>query len=464
MLQNVLQNELKKSSKHIPYTYQRNGIYYFRYRVPKVIQQATNLPPILRQSLKTKSPIEAKKQARISVDLFFNLQEIIMAKKRHSAITQGLISFSSSLGEFRFEGSSLEEESKAVSEFVDKNSGRLGAVSLKTRKEQASETLPQVCDMWERWQQTWGDLTDKESKARVRYMDILLHLFGKHPVDITAKQADEVMRVVDAMPKSNINPYCKWSQAERVEAAVKGIIPEGHRVSSAKHALKVYQGFYRWLKTEHIIDTSPFNDRRYQIKKGGVRGAFNIEQVQRILDFSVKCKDPNKKWMPLVMAYTGMRNGELQRLTKSDIRCCKATMVWYIQVTDSKTVASSRRVPIAQALLDLGFLAFIESLDEGKIFSVSDKWLTRYYSGILKKNCMLPAEDLQGAKLSVYSFRHTVTSLIRSTGVNVAISTAIMGHSSEGGTHAGYTHVELLCLQKLKQVIDSIPYRPKLGD
>ena len=43
----------------------------FRYRVPLAIQQATNLPPIIRQSLKTTSPKQAENHARITVRLFF---------------------------------------------------------------------------------------------------------------------------------------------------------------------------------------------------------------------------------------------------------------------------------------------------------------------------------------------------------------------------------------------------------
>jgi integrase len=463
VLQIVLQKQSKKTSKHIPYTYQRNGVYYFRYRVPKAIQQVTNLPPVIRQSLNTKSPRQAKTQSRITVDLFFNLQETIMSKNRQAMIQSSMVSFSSSMGEFKFEGTDLAEESRAASMFIEANSSRLSAVEPKKCKEPESENLPLIQDMWKQWQSSWEELSDKESQGRVRYMDVLIYLYGKQPINITAKQADKVMKVVDAMPKSNISPYSKWTQTDRILAAVDGSIPKAERVTSSKHALKVYQGFYKWLKGEHIIDDSPFNQMRYENKQGGKRGAFSPSQVQRILDFSVKSEDPAKKWIPLLMAYTGMRNGEIQRLLKSDIRCCQVTNVWYILITDSKTIASSREVPIAQALLDLGFLAFVDSQEE-RLFSVPDKWLTRYYSGVLKKNCALPSTTLQGKTLSVYSFRHTVTSLIRDTGADKAKTSAIIGHSTESGVHAGYTHTEMFCLQKLKDIVDAIPYKPKLSD
>jgi integrase len=463
VLQTVLQNKRKKQKEHIPYTFVRNGIYYFRYRVPLAIQQATNLPPIIRQSLKTTSPKQAENHARITVGFFLNLQEMIMARKRHDSLllTQELISFASPIGDFKFEGNSLEEETNLVSKFVQENFETKDMVS---NQSSAKKGLL-ISNMWAKWQGSWEELSDKETKGRIRYMDILIHLFGQQSIcSITAKEADQVMKTVDMMPKSNIKPYSQWSQTERINAAVNRSIPKQERVTSSKHALKVYQGFYKWLKLEHVIDESPFNQMRYENKQGGKRGAFNITQVQRILDFSVKCEDPAKKWIPLLMAYSGMRNGEIQRLTKSDVRCCQVTNVWYILITDSKTIASSREVPIAQALLDLGFLSFRNSLDEGPIFSVSEKWLTRYYSGVLKRVCDLPSVALRGGALSVYSFRHTVTSLIRSAGANIAMTSAIMGHSAEGGIQANYTHTELFSLQELKGIVDEIPYRPKLSD
>lgn len=435
MLQSVLQTKSKKPQQRIPHTYLRNGIYYFRYRVPSVIQQVTNLPPIIRQSLNTTSPKQAENHARITVGFFLNLQEMIMARKRHNSLllTQEFITFDSSIGSFKFEGKSLEEETSLVSKFVQEN---FKSENMVLNESPIKKGLL-ISDMWAKWQESWEELSDKETKGRIRYMDILIHLFGQQSIcSITAKEADQVMKTVDLMPKSNIKPYSQWSQTERINSAINKAIPKQDRVTSSKHALKVYQGFYKWLKLEHVIDDSPFNQMRYENKQGGKRGPFNIAQVQRIIDFSVKSDNPAKKWIPLLMAYTGMRNGEIQRLVKSDVRCCETTNVWYILITDSKTIASSREVPIAQALLDLGFIEFINSQDEEMIFSVPEKWLTRYYSNVLKPACEIPSTSVKGHTLSVYSFRHTVTSLIRSTGANIAMTSAIMGHSTEGGIQA----------------------------
>ena len=51
----VLQSGSQPVTPKIPYTFQRNGVYYLRVRIPKIIQENTNLPPIMLQSLQTKS-------------------------------------------------------------------------------------------------------------------------------------------------------------------------------------------------------------------------------------------------------------------------------------------------------------------------------------------------------------------------------------------------------------------------
>ncbi|WP_432280126.1 DUF6538 domain-containing protein [Shewanella aestuarii] len=51
----VLQTVLQNGTPKIPYTFQRNGVYYLRVRIPKIIRENTHPPPIIRQSLQTKS-------------------------------------------------------------------------------------------------------------------------------------------------------------------------------------------------------------------------------------------------------------------------------------------------------------------------------------------------------------------------------------------------------------------------
>ncbi|MFT6125093.1 MAG: putative HAD superfamily protein, partial [Shewanella sp.] len=106
----------------------------------------------------------------------------------------------------------MEEETNLVSKFVQENFETKDMVS---NQSSAKKGLL-ISNMWAKWQESWEELSDKETKGRIRYMDILIHLFGQQSIcSITAKEADQVMKTVDMMPKSNIKPYSQWSQTER---------------------------------------------------------------------------------------------------------------------------------------------------------------------------------------------------------------------------------------------------------
>mgnify|MGYP005821010459 CR=1 FL=1 len=65
------------------------------------------------------------------------------------------------------------------------------------------------------------------------------------------------------------------------------------------------------------------------------------------------------------------------------------------------------------------------------------------------------------AYLTLYSFRHTVISLIRANGANELLTKAIAGHkgSKKGDeVHDKYSHIFIISLDKLKLILDGLIY------
>lgn len=464
----VLHSEKQK----LPYTFKRQGIYYFCYRVPAIFRQCGMTRKFFRISLHTKSHVKARKSVNSLVTQIEEAKEILVAKN----IKQGLIEVFNFCGIDKVkvqvrdnDGQDNSEKELAVLERIAALNADYPASN--TKKEVKSQTkILTIKSLYEQWKVSWEEkkLSEKERLNHVRNMSILLHLYGdKEPESITPKQADRVLSIALRMPKSNKTPYNKMNNIERIKAAIDSKVPDEDRVAGFKPVLKTCQGFYSWMASKYLVNNKPFNDRRIKNPVQAKRGAFTAAEVQRIVNFSSQQEDANKKWVPLIMAFTGMRNSEIQNLERYQFKVCEETGLHYIQVgiTNSKignvkTTAGIRRVPLAQALIDFGILDYIHSFSKPneRIFLLRKKWLTVYFASTLKKECLLPSHDTSGDMLSIYSTRHSVVSFIRSQGANEAISSAIVGHESGQTVHDGYTNKALIPIIELKNYIDGLPW------
>ena len=452
---------VQHSSHKIPYTYRRNGIYYFCKRVPKILQESLSLPPIIRFSLELRFHTQAQKSAKKIASVLDAMKDYQVMKKTEPAIKMEMVTIISPRGKVIFEGKSLNEEVEQASKFAEENAvfselshGELVDSVVETK------SMPLINEMFDRWVAAWDalGLNLKTQESHKRNMAVLLSRYGDCRVDISPQQVDEVLQTVLCMPRGNRAPYSSMTVAERIQLAMTQSVPLEDRVSGFKHALKTYQSFYSWLRRMYIIDTNPFNERRIKDNKSNERGAFNEAEMQRIVDFAIRQEDTAKKWVPLIMCFTGMRNKEIESLKRSAIKQCETTKVYFIHVEDTKTESGTRRIPIAQQLLDIGFLSFVNNQSDGNLFDLPEKWLTRYFANTLQKKCELPSHDISGNKLQMYSVRHSVNTFIRAQGANEAISTAIIGHEEGHLMQRNYTKRNLLRLDELKRYVDGLPY------
>ena len=163
-------------------------------------------------------------------------------------------------------------------------------------------------------------------------------------------------------------------------------------------------------------------------------------------------------WFPLIALYTGARLEEIGQLLVSDIK--QEEGIWYFDFNNHgdkklKTKSSIRIVPIHSKLLDIGFLNYKNSLQDGYVFPklwVSkdgrrtrnwSKWFGSYLSklGINDK-----------AKV-FHSFRHLMKDTLRNADVDEAISDTITGHSSMSIGRAYGSGYNIVTLNKAMQSV-----------
>lgn len=150
------------------------------------------------------------------------------------------------------------------------------------------------------------------------------------------------------------------------------------------------------------------------------------------------------RWLPVLAYYTGARIEELAQLRLVDVKEARG-LGWYIDITDDdgeqhlKTVASRRRVPLRDELIDLGFLRYVKRMRQGGQRELFPKLkrskdgkksagFSRWYGRFLRDQAAVTDR-----RKTFNSFRHLVKDLCREAGLDDPVQRALLGHTRRTG-------------------------------
>ena len=146
---------------------------------------------------------------------------------------------------------------------------------------------------------------------------------------------------------------------------------------SRKTRLNRSGALFRYAKGERIIpdDFSELFKFTGDIKKNKFQ-KFSLDDLKNLFESAAyqnhEFETPSQYWLPLLGLFTGARLNELCQLLKSDVGEREGVVVISILDEESnkrlKTDAARRFVPIHSKLIELGFLDFVKSCPEGRIF------------------------------------------------------------------------------------------------
>lgn len=199
-------------------------------------------------------------------------------------------------------------------------------------------------------------------------------------------------------------------------------------------------------------------------------------------------------WIPILMYYTGARTEELAGLALADV-VHDPQFGWYFNLIDRpspdddlfdddeedkpegsdeaqahwrllKNGKSIRKVPVAQELIELGLLRFLDSLRaQGHLSlfpSLSHDWHAKLsgafskFFGRYKKHIL----GIDNPKKVLYSFRHTMKDAMTSANVSSKYLKRVLGHASgEGSVTDGYGILDVP-LEVLMQEFKKIKFFP----
>lgn len=225
---------------------------------------------------------------------------------------------------------------------------------------------------------------------------------------------------------------------------------------------------------------NPWSGHRVKVRKQNTRKPWTSENLVKLFDSPVfrGYELPSTRsaggaaayWVPLLGIYTGARQSELCQLRVSDIEtmadgfalhvtCEDASDEDGLTETSTKTKESVRRIPVPRALVELGFIDYVNDTKQaghvvlfpdvvrapgrpaGEYFS---DWFLIYRRG----------QCVDARWVDFHAFRHTASTRLIDAGVSDSVADYLSGHASDKrGSARRYKH-----MQDLKAQQDKLAY------
>jgi integrase len=189
------------------------------------------------------------------------------------------------------------------------------------------------------------------------------------------------------------------------------------------------------------------------------------------------CINDHRKWVPLLMLFSGARPSEIAQLLVKDIRHNSQYPSISIltdfdpsdpydqeHVVSYKTENAKRLLPIHPRLIELGFLDYVKEMELAKSKRLFPEWKKSddprklYTSASWIRNInerMIPSVVDRHPKPTLYSFRHTWKTLMATHSVPSQFQNQIMGHA-QTGMDAFY--MGSLGIDALYKAVESLTY------
>ncbi|GAA4795900.1 site-specific integrase [Lysobacter hankyongensis] len=303
--------------------------------------------------------------------------------------------------------------------------------------------------------------TITESKHSLR---LLLGIVGDLPVDqIKAKHLRAFWEGVRWWPAlATVKPkYRRLSVAETIAKGKEENVPVPSRHTRNKHRQRL-SVFFNALVNMDVIPRSPLKGMGSEIDTGTeleTGRPFTPEELKQIFapeHFVPWAKHlPHRWWGPILGLYTGARVNEVAQLYIDDVRQVDGVWGLFVWKKDRnqkvKTKSSIRFIPLAQPVLDAGFLEFVEDMrktghprlfphlpagtrKDGKPNGLGyGRQLSRQFSVYLRQFGIEKGT-------AFHAFRHTLATALAEALVPTSTIALITGHASKVSVSVLETH------------------------
>lgn len=315
--------------------------------------------------------------------------------------------------------------------------------SLTTPSDSATEEVLTLSEAWEGFLTFKSDWKPQIRQGNEKYFEVIKAVLGSDtPVtDITRRDIKSLLEIVEGLPRQNKKPYNRMTIQQCLDL---DDVPEEDVVSpkTVKDYLKLCQGLFSTYLTGEMdmLEASPTNKVKYEVKSKSY-GMYSRTEMRTLVTHFASLNDW-KKWVFLLLAYTGARRSEIAKLKISDIRLDDDSQRYYCMIEDSKTDAGIRQIPLSPHLVDMGFLNYLTARKPSeRIFPeiTNNTQLTSIFHTIREALGIEYIDDFKRRRI-VHSLRHTfITEAMKTNNIQLVQQTVGHEHSRFGQTQV-YTH------------------------
>lgn len=215
--------------------------------------------------------------------------------------------------------------------------------------------------------------------------------------------------------------------------------------------LVALKAVFGWAVENKRIAANPADGIRVKQPKKAKRQGYTEAEAAQLLRATLAYEGlPNetaktaaaKRWIPLLMAFTGCRVGEAAQLRREDLR--KEGAVWVLTISpEAGTVKTQepRDVPLHPQVIELGFVEFVEAIPSGYMFlnatgrdDFRGPWrgvknrIGEFARGIIRRDGLAPC----------HGWRHHFITRAREHGMDAEKRRQITGHKGHGVDETTY--------------------------
>lgn len=222
---------------------------------------------------------------------------------------------------------------------------------------------------------------------------------------------------------------------------------------------------------------NPWAGHRVKVRKQNIRKPWTSENLVKLFEspLFLRYELPATRsaggaaayWVPLLGIYTGARQSELCQLRVADIEamadgwalhitCEAASDEEGLTETGTKTQESVRRIPVPRALVELGFIDYVNDTKQAghvvlfpDVVRAPDRPAGEYFSDwflIYRR-----AQGVDKRWVDFHAFRHTAATRLIDAGVSDSVADYLSGHASDKrGSARRYKHMQDLRAQQDK--------------